>query len=208
MLDSGNKLLVLHYHHAANAITPVLMDDIAQLRSEEIMGAGNSVNLACSSSRVPANEGCLAIYFDDVNQRLPSIRSLVPSMALACSVLYGNCLLFTLLPTSFLPSALQEAGNRTKTPFRVDPSSQQFLHDMKQQVSYSFCPLTACNGGALGFPGAAVVAARGVAGPILDICFLHTLSVEKRLREYSRPTLAVLQLSVRGLLTDLQTPGL
>ncbi len=100
MLDGGKKLVVLQYDPLLNFLHTLLMADIASISSTEVMGYGNSVSLACSGTNTLSSiEGCVSIFTNATDILLPLDISPVQPITIACSVLYGHCLVFTMLPS-------------------------------------------------------------------------------------------------------------
>lgn len=112
MLDGGKKLVVLQYDPLLNILDTLLMADIASISSTEVMGYGNSVSLAYSETNsLPGNEGCISVFTNAFDNLLPLDISPVQPITMACSVLYGHCLVFTLLP-----SEARQSENETGFP--------------------------------------------------------------------------------------------
>ena len=100
MLDGGKKLVVLQYDPLLNFLHTLLMADIASISSTEVMGYGNSVSLACSGTNTLSSiEGCVSIFTNATDILLPLDISPVQPITIACSVFYGHCLVFTMLPS-------------------------------------------------------------------------------------------------------------
>ena len=96
------KLVVLEYDPLSNSLHTLLMSDISRISTPEIMGYGNSIDLGYSCVNTLGSEGSIAV-FSNVSDGTVSLHEIpVRPLTIACSVLYGHCLLFTLLPSSSL----------------------------------------------------------------------------------------------------------
>ena len=95
MLDCGQKIVVLEYISSRNELHTLSISDVSKLNTPDIMGISNSISLACSGSQMLGDNGCVAVYAE---QSL--IHSSIQPLAFACTIIYDQCLLFTLLPVA------------------------------------------------------------------------------------------------------------